>query len=74
MDEELGAVQAQRRGEPVPRIETQAYKEAKREALLDAGLEPEDEPEPKAIEDMSLSDLEEMTPADHVERIRRERT
>jgi hypothetical protein len=63
IEEEVAFQQAERRGESF-RVETEAYREARRQALADAGIEPED---PK----LEQKPLEEMTPADHLERIRR---
>jgi rRNA maturation protein Nop10 len=64
MDEEVAAVQAEQRGDPPPRFERDEYRQARREALEDAGLEPEDDAE-------KPTPLEDMTPEDHFNRIRR---
>jgi hypothetical protein len=64
VDEQLAAIQAQKRGDPAPRFETDEYRQARREALEAAGLDPDDDAE----ESMALED---MTPEDHFNRIRR---
>jgi len=55
-------VSARRNGKAPPRFLTDAYRTARREALEDAGLDPDDEPgEPVALEDMDV--------AQHVDRL-----
>jgi hypothetical protein len=66
LDEELAVVQAQRADKPQPRFETAEYRQARREALEDAGLDPGEE-------DTGPVDPAEMTPAQHFERIRKPR-
>jgi hypothetical protein len=66
LDEELAVVQAQRADKPLPRFETDEYRQARREALEDAGLDPGEE-------DTGPVDPAEMTPAQHFERIRKSR-
>jgi hypothetical protein len=64
-DEQLAVQQARHRGEPEPRFETDEYKQARREHLEAGGFEPDgDQQAPTALEDM--------TPDDHYQRIRRE--
>jgi hypothetical protein len=63
MDEELAMVQAARRGELTPRFERDEYKRFRRDALTEAGLEPDEadaEPVP----------LEEQTTEEHFDRLR----
>jgi hypothetical protein len=62
-DEELAFIQAQRAGQPTPRFETDTYREARREALEDAGLDPGEE-------DTGPIELDEMTVEQHYRRIR----
>jgi hypothetical protein len=62
MDELHEVVSARRNGKPTPKFMTDEYRKARREALEDAGLDPDDEPgEPVAAEDM--------TPDQHLARI-----
>jgi hypothetical protein len=68
MDQELAVQQAARRGESAPKFETDEYRAARREALADAGLEPEDGAE------SADKPLEEMSVGDHVERLQRDRS
>lgn len=62
LDEELAFIQAQRAGQPLPRFETDAYRQARREALEDAGLDPG--------EDAGPVELDEMTVEQHYRRIK----
>jgi len=69
-DEIAQRLQARNRNEQAPRFETSEYKQAKAEALRDAGLEDE------AAEYEAASgegQLEDMTVEDHFQRIRRPR-
>jgi hypothetical protein len=66
LDQELAVVQAQRADTPTPRFETAEYRQARREALEDAGLDPGEE-------DTGPVEPAEMTPAQHFERIRKPR-
>jgi hypothetical protein len=63
MDELTECVSARRNGKSPPRFKTSEYLQAEREALEDAGLEPDDEGgEDTAVEDMSTDE--------HYERLR----
>jgi hypothetical protein len=62
-DEELAFIQAQRAGKPLPQFETDAYREARREALEDAGLDPGEG-------DIGPIALDEMTVEQHYRRIK----
>lgn len=56
-DELLAVVRARHAGEPEPKFETAAYKQAKTEALEDAGLEPDaDAAEPVPVEDQTVAE------------------
>jgi len=63
LDEELAFIQAQRAGQPLPQFETDTYRQARREALEDAGLEPGEE-------DTGPIALDEMTVEQHYRRIK----
>ena len=63
-DEQLAAIQAQRRGVPEPRFETDEYKSARREHLEAGGFEPDhDDAKPKPVDELSAEE--------HFQRIRR---
>ena len=65
-DEHLAQEQARRRGKPVPRFETDEYREARRVALDAAGLSDEpDDDDDKPIEDR--------TPDEHLREVQRSR-
>ncbi len=66
LDEELALIQANRRGEPTPRFETEQYRQYKRAALEEAGLTEEAEEA-----DSAPPDLSEMTSEQHFDRLRR---
>jgi hypothetical protein len=63
MDEELAVVQAQRRDDPEPKFETDEYRQARREHLEAGGFD--------ADGGELETPLEDMTPEDHFNRIRR---
>ena len=65
IEEEVQVQQAERRGEQTPHFEREEYRDARREAVREAGLEPEEEPT------TGEKSLEEMTPDEHFDRIRR---
>jgi hypothetical protein len=58
VDEELAAVQEDRRGEPPPKFETAEYRQARREHLQAGGFDPgdDDAQEPKPPEEMSADE------------------
>jgi hypothetical protein len=64
VEESLAVIRAQRAGEPVPKFETPEYRQARRQALEDAGLEPEDD---DSDDERSLDDL---SPEEHFQRMR----
>jgi hypothetical protein len=66
LDQELVVIQAQRANGPSPRFETDAYRQARREALEDAELDPGEA-------DTGPVDPAEMTTGQHFERIRQSR-
>jgi hypothetical protein len=69
VEEHAERLQARNRNEPEPRFETTEHREAKAEALRDAGLDDEAR-EYEASGEKSPSDL---TVEDHFQRIRRNR-
>jgi hypothetical protein len=71
MDEQVAIVQARRADKPTPKFERDAYKCYRRDVLREGGLEGEaDELEAEAG---GGKPLEEMSPGEHLDRIRRER-
>jgi hypothetical protein len=65
VEEELAVIQAERRGDPSPRFETDEYRQARRDHLEAGGFETGD--------DEGRTPLEDMTPEDHFNRMRRTR-
>jgi hypothetical protein len=70
-DQMLEVVQARRRGESEPRFERKEYQQHRADVLREGGLDSEaDEVEAQAA---GLTPIEDMSPAQHLERIQRGR-
>lgn len=69
-DELLAQVQARHRGEDVPKFETAEYREHRRDVLREGGLTDEADEDETATRGGGKP-LEEMSPGEHFDRIRR---
>lgn len=66
-DQVLATIQARRAGREEPRFESPAYRRYRSDVLAEGGLIEESE------ESEDVTDLESMTPDQHLQRIRRDR-